>query len=337
MSETQANAEIAIDVKNISKEYVLDKTQSKNSEEHFFALTDISFTIHRGDVLGIIGSNGSGKSTLLKILSQITKPSSGEARFYGSVTSILEIGTNFHPDLTGRENVMAQLKLANCNLNEFDNLHNQILDFSEIGEFYDQPVKFYSSGMFLRLAFSLAFHISADILILDEVLSVGDEGFRLKCFELLRILTQQGKTILFVSHNRLEILELSNKCLWIDKGQIKRIGTPSAVLSEYFAMHRDNYDGQKSIIVADELSTHTPSNADGTVDLRWNEETAPGNENIVIRQLSVASFNGVDKLFHSNPIKIRFVIEKKKAGILIGAFFFVQDVFYQPAQRKQVF
>ena len=325
MSEAQAPAEIAIDVKNISKEYFMGNNHSvKDGEKHFFALNDVSFTLYRGDVLGIIGSNGSGKSTLLKILSQITKPSAGEAHFYGSVTSILDVGNNFHPDLTGRENVKIQLKLANVPSNEFEAYYEKTKAFSEIGEFFDQPVKYYSSGMFLRLAFSLAFHLSSDILILDEVLSVGDEGFRLKCQELLKMFTDSGKTILFVSHNRADILELSNKCIWLDKGRIKKMGLPTEVLGEYFAMHRDNFDAQKTII-----DVHTPhTDSDGTLHLRWSEAEAPGNDILAIRELSVQSPAG--KLFSSEPVEIKFVIDKKKIGVQIGAFFFLEDVFYQP-------
>jgi ABC-type polysaccharide/polyol phosphate transport system ATPase subunit len=325
MSETQANAEIAIDVKNISKEYFMGKNHSVNDgDKHFFALNDVSFTLYRGDVLGIIGSNGSGKSTLLKILSQITKPSAGQAHFFGTVTSILDVGANFHPDLTGRENVKIQLKLVNVPSKEFDAYYEKTKAFSEIGEFFDQPVKYYSSGMFLRLAFSLAFHLSSDILILDEVLSVGDEGFRLKCQELLKKFTDSGKTILFVSHNRMDILKLSNKCIWLDKGRIRKIGEPTEVLGEYFAMHRDNFDAQKTII-----DVHTPhADSDGTLHLHWSEAEAPGNDILAIRELTVQSPSGT--LFSSEPVEIKFLIDKKKGGVQIGAFFFLEDVFYQP-------
>ena len=314
-----SNSFIAIDVINLSKEYSLE-----HNAANFKALDSVSFRVNKGDVVGIIGNNGSGKSTLLKILSQITKPSSGEARFYGSVTSILEIGTNFHPDLTGYENVKVQLKLANVPSNEFDAYYEKTKAFSEIGEFFDQPVKYYSSGMFLRLAFSLAFHISSDILILDEVLAVGDEGFRLKCQELLKMFTYSGKTILFVSHNRMDILELSNKCIWLDKGRIRKMGVPTEVLGEYFAMHRDNFDAQKTII-----EVHMPhADSDGTLHLRWSETEAPGNDVLAIRELTVQSPSG--KLFSSEPVEIKFLIDKKKSGVQIGAFFFLEDVFYQP-------
>lgn len=317
---------IALEVKNISKKYFIAKSghSEVNDDKHFWALNDVSFTLYHGDVLGIIGNNGSGKSTLLKILSHITKPSSGEARFYGSATSILDIGNNFHPDLTGRENVKIQLRLADIKPKEFDFYYNNVKQFSEIGEFFDQPVKFYSSGMFLRLAFSLAFHISSEILVLDEVLSVGDEGFRLKCQELLKAFAQMGKTILFVSHNRLEILELSNKCIWLDKGRIRKSGLPSEILGEYFAEHREKFDTQRNIL--DFNVSQIGDN--GTIHLFWDENNSPGNDVLSMRQLSVGPPN--KKLTQSDPIEIEFLINKKKRGIQVGAFFFIQDIFYQP-------
>lgn len=324
--------EIAIEINNLSKKYRL-KNENRSDffpGNDFYALNNVSFTVYKGDVVGIIGSNGSGKTTLLKILSQIIKPTEGEARFYGSVTSILEIGNNFHPDLTGRENITIQLKLGKVNPNEFDDFYNKIKQFSEIGDFFDEPVKFYSSGMFLRVAFSLAFHLSSDILILDEVLAVGDEGFRLKCQELLKMFTEKGKTILFVSHSRMEILELSSKCIWLDKGYIKKSGHPSEILGEYFAMQRDNFDGKKWVIDIETNVISKQNESKGTIDLTWNERDAPGNDILVIRHISVTSLSRSDTLYHSDPIQVKFLIYKKKKGIQIGAFFFLQDVFYQP-------
>jgi lipopolysaccharide transport system ATP-binding protein len=314
-----------IEVTGLTKQYHLE-----HSAEPFTALNDVSFTVNKGDVVGIIGNNGSGKSTLLKILSQITRPSSGVIKFYGSVTSILEVGTNFHPDLTGHENVKLHLHLSGLKKDEFEKQLNHIKDFSEIGDFFYQPIKVYSSGMFLRLAFSMAFHLHSDVLLLDEVLSVGDEGFRLKCQDMLKQLAASGKTILFVSHNRLEILDLSTKCIWLNNGSIKRIGNPASVLSEYFAMHRDNYDGKKQIIETHQPEFSNTENDYGTVDIRWSDDKAPGNDVMTIRELAVQPLNGGGKLLNSEPILIRFVINKKVAGTQIGAFFFLQDVFYQP-------
>jgi ABC-type polysaccharide/polyol phosphate transport system ATPase subunit len=323
----QAGA-IAIEVKNLAKEFHIAGNKGSNGSNSFFALRDVSFTLYNGDVMGIIGSNGSGKTTLLKILSQVIKPTSGEAHFYGTVTSILDIGSNFHPDLSGRENVHMQLKLSGIATRQFGTYYDQIKSFSEIGDFFDQPVKLYSSGMFLRLAFSIAFHLSSSILIIDEVLSVGDEGFRLKCQELLKMFKEQGRTILLVSHNKAEILELCNKCIWLDKGAIKKIGYPAEVLGEYFVMHRDNYDGKKLVIGIEKGSEENIRN--GIIDLDWSEKEAPGNEILSIRHIGVSSTGKEERIYYENDVLLRFIVQKKREGIKIGAFFFLQDVFYQP-------
>lgn len=319
--------DVAISVRNLSKRFWVNHTEHHGNTE-FWALKGVSFDVHRGDVMGIVGSNGSGKSTLLKILGDIVKPTSGEAHFSGTATSILDIGDNFHPDLSGRENVNIQLRLNNIDKRQFAEYHQKIQAFSEIGDFFDRPVKIYSNGMFLRLAFSLALHLSSDILILDEVLSVGDEGFRLKCQELLRVFTERGKTILFVSHSRNEILELANTCLWLDKGEVKKMGKPAAVLGEYFAMHRDHFDAQKQVIDIEAAQVEKAEKERYLVDLRWEGDDAPGIDMLAIRALSVTSTE--DRLYNTEPIRIRFLIQKKRKGIHIGAFFFLQDVFYQP-------
>jgi hypothetical protein len=177
----------------------------------------------------------------------------------------------------------------------------------------------------------VAFHLSSDILLLDEVLSVGDEGFRLKCQEMLKELTNRDKTILFVSHSRTEVLELSSKCLWLDKGQVKRFDNPANVLSEYFFMHRENFDQKKLVIETDQHAhpAHS-SEKNGTVDITWEEQDAPGNEILSIRELSVTAGNEESILYNTEPVHIKFTVNKKKSGIHIGAFFFLQDVFYQP-------
>lgn len=320
----------AIVIQNLSKRYKL-KTEGQMAadEADFYALRDVSLEVQKGDMVGIIGSNGSGKSTLLKILSQITRPSEGEVRFYGTVSSILDIGTNFHPDLTGRENVTMHLRLQGVPPGEFDQRYAAIHTFSEIGSFFDQPVKIYSSGMFLRLAFSVAFHLHADILLLDEVLSVGDEGFRLKCQDMLQRLATEGRTILFVSHSRNEVLELSTKCLWLDKGMVKKYDKPAFVLAEYFSMHQDNYDQRKLVVDIDKTAGQEHIEQNGSIDLMWEADVAPGNDAFSIRELSVTGAVKGEPIYNTGPIKLKFVIDKKKKGVYVGAFFFLQDVFHQ--------
>lgn len=320
----------AIIIQNLSKKYKL-KTEGSlpGGDSEFHALRDLSLEVHKGDVVGIIGSNGSGKSTLLKVLSQITRPSAGEVRFYGSVASILDIGTNFHPDLTGRENVTMHLRLQGVPSGEFARRQAEICSFSEIEAFFDQPVKIYSSGMFLRLAFAVAFHLHADILLLDEVLSVGDEGFRLKCQEMLQRLAAEGRTILFVSHNRNEVLELSTKCLWLDCGAVKKYDRPAFVLGEYFSMHQDNYDRRKLVVDIEGSGSPAHKEQNGNIDLVWEADHAPGNEAFSIRELSVTGAAKGEPIYNTGPVKLRFIIDKKKKGVQVGAFFFLQDVFHQ--------
>lgn len=318
-----ANLEIAIDVKNISKSFQISDTHGLTD---FLALDNISFTLYRGEIMGIIGSNGSGKSTLLKILGEVIKPSSGTAELYGNVTSILEVGDNFHPDLSGRENVNIRLKLRHIPSAQFKEFHKKIKDFSEIGDFYEQPIKTYSAGMFLRLAFSVALQLSSDVLLLDEVLSVGDEGFRLKCRELLLLLASQGKTILFVSHNRIEVQELANRCLWLHKGCIRKEGRPAEILGEYFLMHKDNHDAQKKMVDVNPFLHENSSE----ISIDWPEENAPGNDIISIRHISVSSACKENALYNTNPILLKLVVNKKMKGQRIGPFFFLQDMFYQP-------
>jgi len=159
---------------------------------------------------------------------------------------------------------------------------------------------------------------------LDEVLSVGDEGFRLKCQELLKKFTLSGNTIVFVSHNRIEVMELSNKCIWLENGRIKKMGAPNELLAEYFARHKDNFDGKKEIVEIPNTLNKT-----GTIDLQWDEESAPQNEMVAIRSLSLFSDKATEKLFSSIPISLRVLLDKKIANVKVGVFFFVQDIFYQ--------
>jgi lipopolysaccharide transport system ATP-binding protein len=204
------------------------------TKEEFWALRDINFTVEKGEVIGIIGHNGAGKSTLLKILSEITPPTTGEIRIHGTVGSLLEVGTGFHPELTGRENIFLNGAILGMKKKEIIQKFNQIVRFADIEKFIDTPVKYYSSGMYVRLAFSVAAHMEPDILIIDEVLAVGDSEFQKKCLGKMEEITQQeGKTILFVSHNMEAIRELCSKTVLIEKGKIKAFDTTDKVLALY--------------------------------------------------------------------------------------------------------
>jgi lipopolysaccharide transport system ATP-binding protein len=203
--------------------------------DQIWALKDVSFEVERGEVLGIIGRNGAGKSTLLKILSRITDPTEGRAVIRGRVNSLLEVGTGFHPELTGRENIRLNAALHGMRRAEINRQFDAIIAFSEVEKFLDTPVKRYSSGMYTRLAFAVAAHLSPDILIVDEVLAVGDAEFQRKCLGKMGEVSRSGRTVLFVSHNMGAVNQLCRACLWVDAGRIRRIGPSRTVIEEYLS------------------------------------------------------------------------------------------------------
>ncbi len=198
-----------------------------------WALKDVSFTVEQGEVLGIIGRNGAGKSTLLKILSRVTAPTSGRIRVKGRVASLLEVGTGFHPELTGRENIYLNGTILGMNRREIDRKFDEIVDFAEIEKFIDTPVKRYSSGMYVRLAFAVAAHLEPEVLIVDEVLAVGDAEFQKKCLGKMGDVAKHGRTVLFVSHNMLAIQTLCQKGIWLKNGEIVSGGPATQIVDEY--------------------------------------------------------------------------------------------------------
>lgn len=207
--------------------------QSKYSEEEFFALQNIDFDVQRGDRIGIVGRNGAGKSTLLKILSRIITPSTGHIKVRGRISSLLEVGTGFHPELTGRENIFLNGAILGMAKHEIKNKFDEIVSFSEVEKFLDTPVKRYSSGMHMRLGFGIAAHLDPDVLIVDEVLAVGDAKFQEKCLNKLGKLSQHGRTVLFVSHDMGSVARLCNKGLFLEDGQIKKFGTIEECVNAY--------------------------------------------------------------------------------------------------------
>ena len=208
--------------------------ENKNeSNDIIWALKGISFEVKRGEVLGIIGANGAGKSTLLKILAQITHPTTGSVELNGKVASLLEVGTGFHPELTGRENIYLNGTILGMTKKEIDSKLVEIIDFSGVQKFIDTPVKRYSSGMRVRLAFSVAAHLEPEILLIDEVLAVGDAEFQKKCLGKMEEIATQGRTIIYVSHNMASILSLCTKCIFINDGKIRYSGEPEFAISNY--------------------------------------------------------------------------------------------------------
>jgi lipopolysaccharide transport system ATP-binding protein len=201
--------------------------------EEIWALKDVSFDIKHGDVVGIIGRNGAGKSTLLKILSQITEPTTGRAEIYGRVGALLEVGTGFHPELTGRENIFLNGAILGMRRKEMERKFDEIVDFSGVEKFIDTPVKHYSSGMQMRLAFAVAAHLEPEILIVDEVLAVGDAEFQKKCMGKMGEVAKGGRTVLFVSHNLGAVRELCETCVFLESGYIKDFGVTLNILPIY--------------------------------------------------------------------------------------------------------
>lgn len=214
------------------------KQNGKNNGDIIWALRDISFNVKRGEVLGIIGRNGAGKSTLLKIMSRITPPTSGMAMLKGRISSLLEVGTGFHPELTGRENIYLNGTILGMKRNEIKQKFDEIVDFSGIGKFLDTPVKRYSSGMRVRLAFSVAAHLEPEILIVDEVLAVGDAEFQKKCIKKMESVGKGGRTVVFVSHSMSAISRLCDRAIVLDNGRVKMDGPTYKAIATYMESDR---------------------------------------------------------------------------------------------------
>lgn len=236
--------DIAIDVNHVTKTFKLysDKPQTlkerlvrgwKNKTEERTVLKDINLEINKGETVALIGVNGSGKSTLLKLMTKIIYPNKGTLKTYGKLTSLLELGAGFHPDFTGRENIYFNAAIFGLTKKEIDDRLQSIIEFSELGDFIDSPVRTYSSGMYMRLAFSVAINVDAEILLIDEILAVGDQHFQDKCFAKLEELAKSKMTIVIVSHSLDSIKKLCNRAIWINEGKVAMDGKCSDVIDEY--------------------------------------------------------------------------------------------------------
>jgi len=252
--------------------------------EEFWALKDINFEIKQGEVVGIIGRNGAGKSTLLKILSRITEPSEGRVTIKGRVASLLEVGTGFHPELTGRENIYLNGAILGMTRAEIRRKFDEIVAFAGVEKFLDTPVKRYSSGMYVRLAFAVAAHLEPEILVVDEVLAVGDAEFQKKCLGKMGEVAKGGRTVLFVSHNMSAVTQLCERCIWLDSGKIRKDGLAKRIVSQYL---------ESGIVVA-------------SLGDNKNEYLVEG-DGFVVKRITVCSEDGVE----------RKVVDKKD-GFLIN-------------------
>jgi ABC-type polysaccharide/polyol phosphate transport system ATPase subunit len=240
--------EPVIELQNVSKRFAFtpDKPQSvletlvsffsrhgRSRSQDLWAVRDVSFAVQSGQCVGIIGRNGSGKSTALKLIARILQPTSGQITVRGRVSALLELGAGFHPDLTGRENIYLNASLLGLSQEEIDHHFNDIVAFSELDEFIDMPVKHYSSGMYMRLGFSVAIHVHPDILIVDEILAVGDQSFQAKCMDRIIEMKRKGVTILLISHNMGMIRKLCSDLVWLDQGQVQMVGPTEEVVEQY--------------------------------------------------------------------------------------------------------
>jgi len=268
----------------------------------FWALQDISFEVKRGQVLGVIGRNGAGKSTLLKILSRVTDPTTGVGEIHGRVGSLLEVGTGFHPELTGRENIFLNGAILGMKRTEIGRKFDEIVSFAEVEKFIDTPVKRYSSGMYLRLAFAVAAHLEPEILVVDEVLAVGDAEFQRKCLGKMGDVAQQGRTVLFVSHNMSAILRLTQECIVLEKGRMAmRAPTPQAV--DYYLSSGFSQEGQRT----------------------WKDDEVPASAEpfrpVAIRVLN-AQGQVADTLRSTEPavIELEYTLAAPIAGLRVGIY-----------------
>ncbi len=266
------------------------------SREEFWALKDISFEVKQGDRLGIIGRNGAGKTTLLKLLSRITEPTAGRIAINGRVASLLEVGTGFHPELTGRENIYLNGAILGMNKAEIRKKFDEIVDFAEIAKFLDTPVKRYSSGMYVRLAFAVAAHLEPEILLVDEVLAVGDAAFQKKCLGKMEDVGKKGRTVLFVSHNMDAVMRLCKAVILLNKGILSTIGDAEKIINVY-------------------LDTGIGI----SMEKRWREEEAPQNENVVLLEVSVHDINKIKKNNYavSEPVEITIKYRVKKGNKIL--------------------
>jgi lipopolysaccharide transport system ATP-binding protein len=302
----------------------VQKNNGNIPESILWALKDISFNVNKGEVVGIIGSNGAGKSTLLKVLSRITSPTTGRAEVHGRISSLLEVGTGFHPELTGRENIYLNGTILGMRKKEVDQKFDEIVSFSGVEKFIDTPVKRYSSGMKIRLGFSVAAHLEPDILIIDEVLAVGDADFQKKCLSKMEDVGSRGRTVLFVSHNMSAVTRLCGRCIHIEGGRLIEDGPPDQVVKNY--------------LISDQ----------GTMAQKeWHDpEKKPGGDEAILHAVRIRSGDGLiaDTIDIRKPFTLEMEYDLLQPGIVLMPIFHLkneqgQDVFVtidqDPAWRRR--
>jgi len=288
----------------------VDETASPDSVRSIWALSDVSFAVREGDAVAIIGRNGAGKSTLLKVMSRITAPTRGVVRLRGRLASLLEVGTGFHPDLTGRQNVHLNGAILGMRAREIAHKMDDIISFAELERFADTPVKRYSSGMYVRLAFAVAAHLDPEILIVDEVLAVGDLAFQKRCLGKMGEVARSGRTVLFVSHNMLAVTSLCERAIWLDAGRVRAEGQASGVVAEY-------------------VSTVTCETSSFEELWTMDAESAPASEEVALRRIAIVPGTpqvrftlGMDTPFR---VVVEFVNRRAGARLHVSVVFYTDQ------------
>ncbi len=327
--------DVAIEVMGVTKHYKIRHQKSpslkdrllkgRDSFEEFLALDDVSFTVRHSETFGIIGSNGSGKSTLLKLIARVLSPTKGEIVVNGTVSALLELGAGFHQDLTGRENVYLNASILGLKKKEINKKFNDIVSFSELERFIDMPVKSYSSGMYMRLGFSIAINVNPDILLVDEVLTVGDQAFQSKCYKVIYDFVRRGKTIILVSHDLETISDLCKRVIFLKKGKIERIGDSIQVVSKYREyveelemiriaeqqkaerkkIFKSIIDSKRKVVEAEEIEKLSKIDGGGAFDNRFGS----GDAEIVTVEMLDKNDKVIDFCKYGEEVKIAYDVK----------------------------
>lgn len=329
----------AIEVKNVSKSFRVyyDKGsqlkerilfRSRNQYESRQVLNDVSFDVEQGEAIGLIGHNGCGKSTTLKLLSRIIYPDSGSIEMCGRVSSLIELGAGFHPDMSGRENIYTNAAIFGLTKKEIDERVEDIIDFSELEEFIDNPVRTYSSGMYMRLAFSVAINVDADILLIDEILAVGDITFQSKCFDKLREIKANGTTIVIVSHSLGQIEQICDRSIWINQGKIVEDGRPRDVDPKYLDYMSKKSQNRNNELCSREKKEENKENE----ETQNNTEQRTGNKEAIMDKVELLSLEGeaIDSIGvgEAFQIRIKYKTVKEIDDLVVGIAIYRNDNLY---------
>ena len=343
------NNDIAIHVEHVSKKFKVffDKGiylkervlhRSRNRYEVRNVLKDVSFDVKKGEAIGIIGENGCGKSTMLKLLSKIMYPDSGKIETHGRLSALIELGAGFHPDMSGRENIYTNAAIFGLSKAEIDSRLQAIIDFSELGDYIDNPVRTYSSGMYMRLAFSVAISVDADILLIDEILAVGDLAFQAKCFNKLREIKRNGTTIVIVSHALSQIEQICERSYWINDGLICMEGLPRDVHPRYMEYMANKNAGPRKAAAQPESVPQEPAPQEAQQEPQAQPDSAPeerkrwGSGEATMRSVKVLDSEGHER-YHFSPmerftVRIGYTAKAQLENSVVGIAIYKSDLTY---------